>query len=151
MVDMKNTDVNLLFCWGNQAIDNQDKDFIRMIIINQFISDKKFMSSFVKIYNWFLNSYKFKKEVMADLIVIYMSLSESIIDISDDVCMDIVNNASIETIGYYGDMITHSYLRKLCINKYWDYVFEYYDFTSHSNNSRYMKKKLVNEYGEDDK
>lgn len=148
---MKNKDVNLLFCWGNQVIDNQDKDFIRMFIINQFISDKKFTSSFVKIYNWFLNSNNFKKEVMADLIIIYMSLVECIIDLSDDLCMDIVNNASIETIGYYGDMITHSYLRKLCINKYWDYVFEYYDFTSHSNNSRYMKKKLVNEYGEDDK
>ena len=148
---MKNKDVNLLFCWGNQAIDNQDKDFIRMFIINQFISDKKFTSSFVKIYNWFLNSNNFKKEVMADLIIIYMSLAECIIDLSDDLCMDIVDNASIETIGYYGNMITHSYLRKLCINKYWDYVFEYYDFTSHSNNSRYMKKKLVNEYGEDDK
>lgn len=148
---MKNKDINLLFCWGNQAIDNQDKDFIRMFIINQFISDKKFTSSFIKIYNWFLNSNNFKKEVMADLIIIYMSLVECIIDLSDDLCMDIVNNASIETIGYYGDMITHSYLRKLCINKYWDYVFEYYDFTSHSNNSRYMKKKLVNEYGEDDK
>ncbi len=148
----ENVNINLLYCWGNQAIDDLEKDYIRMITIRQFINDEKFLSSFVKIYNEFLNSSNFKKEIMADLIIIYLSLVDSIINLDDDVCRNIVTNASIETIGHYGDMVTHDNLRKLCINKYWDYVFEFYDFTSHDkDNSQCLKRKMVNEYRKDDK
>ncbi len=148
----KNVNVNLLYHWGDKAIDDLEKDYIRMITIKQFINDENFLASFVKIYNGFLNSNNFKKGIMADLIIIYLSLADSIINLDEDICRDIVDNASIETIGFYGDMVTHNDLRKLCINKYWDYVFEFYDFTSHDkDNSKCLKRKIVNEYGEDDK
>lgn len=148
----KEINVNLLYCWGNQAIDDLEKDYIRMITIKQFISNEKFLSSFVKIYNGFLNSSNFKKEIMADLIIIYLSLTDSIINLDEDICRDIANNASIETIGFYGDMIAHYNLRKLCINKFWDYVFEFYDFTLYDKNeSKVLKRKIVNEYRKDDK
>lgn len=148
----KEINVNLLYCWGNQAIDDLEKDYIRMITIKQFISNEKFLSSFVKIYNGFLNSNNFKKEIMADLIIIYLSLADSIINLDEDICRDIANNASIETIGFYGDMVTHNDLRKLCINRFWDYVFEFYDFTAHDKNeSKGLKRKVVNEYRKDDK
>lgn len=138
----KNVNVNLLYCWGNQAIDDLEKDYIRMLAIKQFISSEKFLSSFVKIYNDFLNSSNFKKEIMADLIIIYLSLSDNIIDLDDNICRDIVANASIETIGSYGDTITNNNLRKLCINKYWGYVFEFYDFNSHDkDDSKCLKRK----------
>lgn len=148
----KEINVNLLYCWGNQAIDDLEKDYIRMITIKQFISNEKFLSSFVKIYNGFLNSINFKKEIMADLIIIYLSLTDSIINLDEDICRDIVDNASIETIGFYGDMIAHYNLRKLCINKFWDYVFEFYDFTLYDKNeSKVLKREIVNEYRKDDK
>ena len=148
----KEINVNFVDCGGNQAIDDLEKDYIRMITIKQFISNEKFLSSFVKIYNGFLNSSDFKKEIMADLIIIYLSLTDSVVDLDEDICRDIANNASIETIGFYGDMVTHNDLRKLCINKYWDYVFEFYDFTSHDKNeSKGLKRKVVNEYRKDDK
>ena len=148
----KEINVNLLYCWGNQAIDDLEKDYIRMITIKQFISDEKFLSSFVKIYNEFLNSSDFKKEIMADLIIIYLSLADSVVDLDEDICRDIANNASIETIGFYGDMIGHCNLRILCINKFWDYVFEFYDFTSRDKDiSKCLKRKVINEYRKDDK
>lgn len=148
----KEINVNLLYCWGNHAIDDLEKDYIRMITIKQFISNEKFLSSFVKIYNGFLNSINFKKEIMADLIIIYLSLADSVVDLDEDICRDIVDNASIETIGFYGDMIAHYNLRKLCINKFWDYVFEFYDFTLYDKNeSKVLKRKIVNEYRKDDK
>ena len=148
----KNVNVNLLYNWGDKAIDDLEKDYIRMIAIKQFISDEKFLSSFVKIYNGFLNSSNFKKEIMADLIIIYLSLTDSIINLDEDICRDIVDNASIETIGFYGDMIGHCNLRMLCINKFWDYAFEFYDFTSRDKDiSKCLKRKVINEYGKDDK
>lgn len=148
----KNVNVNLLYHWGDKAIDDLEKDYIRMIAIKQFISDEKFLSSFVKIYNGFLNSSNFKKEIMADLIIIYLSLTDSIINLDEDICRDIVDNASIETIGFYDDMIGHCNLRMLCINKFWDYVFEFYDFTSRDKDiSKCLKRKVINEYGKDDK
>ena len=148
----KNVNVNLLYHWGDKAIDDLEKDYIRLIAIKQFISDEKFLSSFVKIYNGFLNSSNFKKEIMADLIIIYLSLTDSIINLDEDICRDIVDNASIETIGFYGDMIGHCNLRMLCINKFWDYVFEFYDFTSCDKDiSKCLKRKVINEYGKDDK
>lgn len=148
----KNVNVNLLYHWGDKAIDDLEKDYIRMIAIKQFISDEKFLSSFVKIYNGFLNSSNFKKEIMADLIIIYLSLTDSIINLDEDICRDIVDNASIETIGFYGDMIGHCNLRMLCINKFWDYAFEFYDFTSRDKDiSKCLKRKVINEYGKDDK
>lgn len=148
----KNVNVNLLYHWGDRAIDDLEKDYIRLIAIKQFISDEKFLSSFVKIYNGFLNSSNFKKEIMADLIIIYLSLTDSIINLVEDTCRDIVDNASIETIGFYGDMIGHCNLRMLCINKFWDYVFEFYDFTSRDKDiSKCLKRKVINEYGKDDK
>lgn len=148
----KNVNVNLLYHWGDKAIDDLEKDYIRMIAIRQFISDEKFLSSFVKIYNGFLNSSNFKKEIMADLIIIYLSLTDSIINLDEDICRDIVDNASIETIGFYGDMIGHCNLRMLCINKFWDYAFEFYDFTSRDKDiSKCLKRKVINEYGKDDK
>ena len=148
----KNVNVNLLYNWGDKAIDDLEKDYIRMIAIKQFISDEKFLSSFVKIYNGFLNSSNFKKEIMADLIIIYLSLTDSIINLDEDICRDIVDNASIETIGFYGDMIGHCNLKMLCINKFWDYAFEFYDFTSRDKDiSKCLKRKVINEYGKDDK
>lgn len=148
----KNVNVNLLYHWGDKAIDDLEKDYIRMIAIKQFISDEKFLSSFVKIYNGFLSSSNFKKEIMADLIIIYLSLTDSIINLDEDICRDIVDNASIETIGFYGDMIGHCNLRMLCINKFWDYAFEFYDFTSRDKDiSKCLKRKVINEYGKDDK
>lgn len=148
----KNVNVNLLYHWGDKAIDDLEKDYIRLIAIKQFISDEKFLSSFVKIYNGFLNSSNFKKEIMADLIIIYLSLTDSIINLDEDICRDIVDNASIETIGFYGDMIGHCNLRMLCINKFWDYAFEFYDFTSRDKDiSKCLKRKVINEYGKDDK
>ena len=148
----KNVNVNLLYHWGDKAIDDLEKDYIRMITIKQFISNEKFLSSFVKIYNGFLNSSNFKKEIMADLIIIYLSLTDSIINLDEDICRDIVDNASIETIGFYGDMIGHCNLRMLCINKFWDYAFEFYDFTSRDKDiSKCLKRKVINEYGKDDK
>ena len=148
----KNFNVNLLYHWGDKAIDDLEKDYIRMITIKQFISNEKFLSSFVKIYNGFLNSSDFKKEIMADLIIIYLSLADSIINLDEDICRDIVDNASIETIGFYGDMIGHCNLRMLCINKFWDYVFEFYDFTSRDkDSSKCLKRKIVYEYRKDDK
>ena len=148
----KNFNVNLLYHWGDKAIDDLEKDYIRMITIKQFISNEKFLSSFVKIYNGFLNSSDFKKEIMADLIIIYLSLADSVVDLDEDICRDIANNASIETIGFYGDMIGHCNLRMLCINKFWDYVFEFYDFTSRDKDiSKCLKRKVINEYGKDDK
>ena len=148
----KNFNVNLLYHWGDKAIDDLEKDYIRMITIKQFISNEKFLSSFVKIYNGFLNSSDFKKEIMADLIIIYLSLADSVVDLDEDICRDIVDNASIETIGFYGDMIGHCNLRMLCINKFWDYVFEFYDFTSRDkDSSKCLRRKVINEYGKDDK
>lgn len=148
----KNVNVNLLYLWGDKAIDDLEKDYIRMITIKQFISDEKFLSSFVKIYNGFLNSSNFKKEIMADLIIIYLSLADSVVDLDEDICRDIANNASIEIIGFYGDMIGHCNLRILCINKFWDYVFEFYDFTSRDKDiSKCLKRKVINEYRKDDK
>ena len=154
----KEINVNLLYCWGNQAIDDLEKDYIRKLIIKQYVkvskcvSDEEFLIPFVKVYNWFLDSSNFKKEVMADLIIIYMTLTDCIIDLSDDICRDIVDNASIETIGFYGDMIGHCNLRMLCINKFWDYAFEFYDFTSRDKDiSKCLKRKVINEYGKDDK
>lgn len=153
----KNINVNLLYYWGNQAIDDLEKDYIRELIIRQYVEDaryvrdEKFLTSFVKIYNWFLNSNNFKKEVMADLIIIYMALTDCVINLSDDVCRDIINNASVETVGRYGDMVSHAYLKKLCIDKYHGYAFEFYDFTSHDkDDSRCLKRKIVNEYRKDD-
>ena len=75
----KEINVNLLYCWGNQAIDDLEKDYIRKLIIKQYVkvskcvSDEEFLIPFVKVYNWFLDSSNFKKEVMADLIIIYMT------------------------------------------------------------------------------
>lgn len=84
----KNVNVNLLYHWGDKSIDDLEKDYIRMIAIKQFISDEKFLSSFVKIYNGFLNSSNFKKEIMADLIIIYLSLTDSIINLDEDICRE---------------------------------------------------------------
>ena len=92
----KEINVNLLYCWGNQAIDDLEKDYIRKLIIKQYVkvakcvSDEEFLIPFVKVYNWFLESSNFKKEVMADLIIIYMTLTDCIIDLSDDICIDIL-------------------------------------------------------------
>lgn len=154
----KEINVNLLYCWGNQAIDDLEKDYIRKLIIKQYVkvskcvSDEEFLIPFVKVYNWFLDSSNFKKEVMADLIIIYLSLADSVVDLDEDICRDIVDNASIETIGFYGDMIAHYNLRKLCINKFWDYVFEFYDFTLYDKNeSKVLKREIVYEYRKDDK
>lgn len=148
----KKINVNLLYCWGNQAINDLDRDYIKMITIKQIISDENFLSSFVKIYNNFLNCSDFKKEVMADLIVIYLALTDSVINLDDNICKDIVDNASIETIGFYGDMISHDNLRMLCINKFWNYVFDFYDFSSHDkDDSKYLKKLVVYKYRKDDK
>ena len=64
----KNVNVNLLYHWGDKAIDDLEKDYIRMIAIKQFISDEKFLSSFVKIYNGFLNSSNFKTQLNSVLV-----------------------------------------------------------------------------------
>lgn len=148
----KDVNINLLYCLGNQTVDDLRKDYIRLVIIKQIICDEKFLSSFVKIYNSFLNSFDFKKEVMADLIIIYMALTECIIDLDDDICKDIVDCASIETLGYYSDMIVYNKLKTLCICKYWDYVFEFYDFALHDkDDSKCLRKMVVNDYRKDDK
>ncbi len=154
----KEINVNLLYCWGNQAVDDLEKDYIRKLIIKQYVkvakcvSDEEFLIPFVKVYNWFLDSSNFKKEVMADLIIIYMTLTDCIIEISDDVCRDIVDNASVETVGRYGDMIKHDYLRKLCNGKYHDYAFEFYDFNLHAmDDSKCLKRIIVHEYRKDDR
>lgn len=151
----KNFNIDLLYYWGNHAIDDLKKDYIRGLIIKQYVDvsrcvkDEKFLISFVKVYNWFLGSSNFKKEVMADLIIIYMALTDCVVDLSDEVCIDIISNASIETVGRYGGMVSHTYLRKLCIDKYHNYAFDFYDFTLYDKvDSDCLKRK---KYRKDDK
>ena len=93
MVRTNNIDVNFLLALGNQTVDSQKRDEIKRIIIDRYIHDESIFDSFMKIYTKFLNSSGFKKEVMADLIIIYMASTSSIVNIYDDVCKDIVNNA----------------------------------------------------------
>lgn len=138
----KKINENLLYHFGNKTINIQEKERIRTIIIKQYIEDERFLSSFIKIYNSFLDSTGFKKEIMADLIIIYMSLSGSIINLDDESCREIVNHASIETIGYYGDMIVQNNLREMCVNKYWNYVFEFYG-NSDKDKAKCLRKKRI--------
>ena len=93
MVRTNNIDVNFLLALGNQTVDSQKRDEIKRIIIDRYIHDESIFDSFMKIYTKFLNSSGFKKEVMADLIIIYMASTSSIVNIYDDICVDIVNNA----------------------------------------------------------
>ena len=138
----KKINENLLYHFGNKAINIQEKERIRAIIIKQYIEDERFLSSFIKIYNSFLESTGFKKEIMADLIIIYMALSNAIVDLNEEICRDIVNHASIETIGYYGDIILQDNLREFCINKYWNYVFEFYG-NSDKDKSKHLRRKII--------
>lgn len=138
----KKINENLLYHFGNKAINIQEKERIRAIIIKQYIEDERFLSSFIKIYNSFLESTGFKKEIMADLIIIYMALSGSIVDLDDEICRDIVNHASIDTIGYYGDIIIQNNLREICVNKYWDYVFKVYG-NSDKDKEKCLRKKRI--------
>ena len=144
----KKINENLLYHVGDKANSIHEKDHIRAIIIKQYIEDERFLSSFIKIYNSFLDSTGFKKEIMADLIIIYMSLSGSIINLDDEICRKIVDHASIETIGYYGDIILQDNLRELCVSKYWNYVFEFYG-NNDENESKQLRKKVINVFRKD--
>lgn len=144
----KKINENLLYHFGNKAINNQEKERIRTVIIKQYTEDERFLSSFIKIYNSFLDSTGFKKEIMADLIIIYMSLSGSIINLDDESCREIVNHASIETIGYYGDIILQDNLREFCVNKYWNYVFEFYG-NNDKDKSKHLRRKIINLFSKD--
>ena len=93
MVRTNKIDVNFLLALGNQTVDSQKRDEIKRIIIDRYIHDGSIFDSFMKIYTKFLNSSGFKKEVMADLIIIYMASTSSIVNIYDDLCKYIVNNA----------------------------------------------------------
>lgn len=152
MVRTNNIDVNFLLALGNQTVDSQKRDEIKRIIIDRYIHDESIFDSFMKIYTKFLNSSGFKKEVMADLIIIYMASTSSIVNIYDDICKDIVNNASIEIIGRYGDTIAYEKLRELCISKFWQFAFQFENKDLHiRKGSRYLRRELINKLGKDDR
>lgn len=92
-----------------------------------------------------LDSTDFKIEIKTDLIIIYMSLSGSIINLDDKSCREIVNYASIETIGYYGDLILQDNLREFCVNKYCNYVFEFYG-NNDKDKSKHLRRKIINTF-----
>ena len=67
----------------------------------------------------------------------------SIINLDDESCREIVNHASIETIGYYGDIILQDNLREFCVNKYLNYVFEFYG-NNDKDKSKHLRRKIIN-------
>ena len=103
----------------------------------------------------FSSGFSFKNELLSKRTYEFLKDKDVCLDdvnLDDNICKDIVDNASIETIGFYGDMISHDNLRKLCINKFWNYVFDFYDFSSHDkDDSKYLKKLVVYKYRKDDK
>ena len=44
----KKINENLLYHFGNKAINSQEKERIRTIIIKQYVEDERFLSSFIQ-------------------------------------------------------------------------------------------------------
>jgi len=134
---LKNYDLSVLICLGNQTTDMVNRNKIKILIIEKIL---QFNASMFFLLNCFRETNKILREAYAE--VLTMKMKDNEYDIDDEIIEQIVSLVSLDTLIEYGAESISLNFREKCIEEFWNRALEIEDKVELGKKSSKKKNRL---------